>query len=185
MSDLSSRLYQLAKGYVESARTRLDEIDQRALAELQQALPLSNSPAASADPMERAAAKIAAARAAAGYSAERPGGYQTAGPAGDIPAESADQSLSALESRASAAPPASTDPLATAYRVIGIPDGSDRAAVEDAVAKLRERCAPEKFTPGSEDELEARRILARIDEAHAYLQHCLNPEAGRFERLEL
>jgi hypothetical protein len=74
MSDISGRILNLAKSYVDVARSRIQDIDAAAIAELQSALsgtdmsrvnpnveyrPVSN------DPMARAASKIAAAKALA------------------------------------------------------------------------------------------------------------------------
>ena len=39
MSDLLGRAYQVAKGYLDSARSRLEEIDARAQDELRRSLP--------------------------------------------------------------------------------------------------------------------------------------------------
>jgi len=97
---------------------------------------------------------------------------------------SAPEQLAALE-KASPPKPATVSPESTAYRIIGIPDGSDRTTVEDAVRKLRERCAPERFTEGSSERSEALKILARIDEAYTLLMRSFNVEASRFDKLEL
>jgi len=193
MSDIPGRLYNIAKSYVDTAKGRIQAIDEAAIAELQSALsrtdmagvnPNAEYRPVSDDPMARASAKIAAAKARASFD----GFSQTTSPstASNAPQEllSAPEQLAALE-KASPPKPATASPESTAYRIIGIPDGSDRTTVEDAVRKLRERCAPERFTEGSSERSEALKILARIDEAYTLLMRSFNVEASRFDKLEL
>ena len=192
MSDISGRILNLAKSYVDVARNRIQDIDAAAIAELQSALsgtdlsrvnpnveyqPVSN------DPMARAASKIAAAQALAKLD------EAASSPASTVPsplnqAANVEDQIAALERKA-APPPAPTTPERTAYRIIGVPDGSERAVVEDAVRKLRERCAPERFAAGSPERQEALNILTRIDEAFTLLMRSFNVETSRFDKLEL
>ena len=171
MSDLLGRAYQVAKSYLDSARGRLEEIDARAQEELRRSLPREDSPAASHpsgvlnnDPFARAAAKIAEAQQR--VTAQRQEKEQ--------------------REAATAPPPAPPDPVTTAYKIIGVPDGSDYLTVESAVNKLRERCAPTRFPAGSVEQAEARVILIRVEEAFTVLKNALGPTAGgRFDKLEL
>ena len=179
MSDLLGRAYQVAKGYLDSARGRLEEIDARAQEELRRALPRESTPAppelgaggangatgaSDNDPFARAAAKIAAAQ-------ER------------VAAQRQD-----TERRAQATEPAAEplDPVRTAYKIIGVPAGSDYLTVESAVNKLRQRCAPTRFPDGSPEQADAQVILQRVEEAFSVLKNALGPAAGgRFDKLEL
>jgi hypothetical protein len=171
------RIYQIAKAYLDAARGRLDEIDDRAQAELERALGPGGSVVSPAidDPMARAAAKIAAARGeAAARSTMNAARSQNSQPE-RYNFSTPDPSHDTFD----------TDPIQTAYRVIGVPLGSDIATVDRAVAKLRERAAPEKFAEGSAEKDDAVRIQARIDNAYAVLQDALGVQGNRFDRLEL
>ncbi len=166
MSDNLGRIYKVAKAYLDAAKDRLGEIDSRAQEELTRSLGHDDiripdpPPASSDDPMERARAKIAAAQ-------------------GTV---SARREFSASQTPPS---PATPDPVQTAYKIIGVPHGSDWLTVQQAVAKLRERCAPSRFAPGSQEQAEAQIILQRVEEANQVLRNALDPGAGRFDRLEI
>ena len=158
MSNLSGRLLRLTQSYLEAAKERLGEIDARAQEELTRALNRDDIQAglsSSDDPMERAQAKLNAARQTASARQELP---PTVG---------------------------QTDPIQTAYKIIGIPPGSDFLTVQTAVNKLRERCDPSHFLPGSQEQSEARMILQKVEEAYQTLQNALDPGASRFDKLEL
>ncbi|BDI33868.1 hypothetical protein CCAX7_59190 [Capsulimonas corticalis] len=176
MSSMPDRLYKVAKAYLDAARGRLEDIDAAAQEELRRALPRENTdygrsiPAASDDPMERAAAKIAAARNAAAARREiTPERYNFSTPSEDE----------------TPAAPKTASLVENAYKIIGVPLGSAFPTVEKAVVKLRERCAPDKFPAGSPEQAEARRILSRIEDAYRILQDALGVQQGRFDRLEL
>ena len=122
MSDLLGRSFRLAKTYLNDAKGRISDISDSAQEELTKALDRSDIQAglsASDDPMARAQAKINAAR---GETAAR----REAAPAGQNA-------------------PGATDPIQTAYKIIGVPPGSDYLTVQAAVNRLRERCAPSRF----------------------------------------
>ena len=181
MTDLLGRAYQVAKGYLDTARGRLEEIDARAQEELRRALPREGVPslappelgaggasgagaASDADPFARAAAKIAVAQAR-------------------VAAQH--QELERRE-RATAPPEPPADPVRTAYKIIGIPNGSDYLTVESAVNTLRQRCSPTRFPDGSAEQADAQVILQRVEEAFAVLKNALEPTSGsRFDKLEL
>jgi len=193
MSDISGRIYNIAKSYVESARGRIQAIDEAAIAELQSALsgtdmarvdPNAEYHPVSDDPMARAASKIAAAKARARFEGFEPTAAAATESATSMEQKSVPEQLAALE-QAAAPKLTASNPVSTAYRIIGIPDGSDRTAIEDAVRKLRERCAPDRFNEGSPERQEALKILARIDEAYTLLMRSFNVEASRFDKLEL
>lgn len=164
------RIYNIAKSYLDAARGRLDEIDTSAIAELEGALAPGGSVSMSDDPMARAAAKIAStnSQAAAWREQRMPVSYSP---------------VQASTPVAEAAIP--SDPVATAYKVIGVAPGSDIDAVTVAVAGLRERAAPSRFPEGSLERLEAERIQQRVDQAFTVLQNALGAPTTRFDRLEL
>ncbi len=156
MSEFFDRAYRVAKAALDGAKERLDDIDERAQAELARALDHADFPKSSNDPMERAQAKINAARQATSARQEiRP------------PSE------------------ASTDPVQTAFKILGVPPGSDWLTVQQAANKLRQRCAPSRFPNGSQEQVETQNILQRVEEAYQVLQNALDPNAGRFDKLEL
>ena len=170
MSDIPGRVYKIAKAYLDAAKDRLGEIDATAQEELSRSLSHDDiripdpPPASSDDPMERARAKIAASQGA--VTARREFSASQTQPNGATPN-----------------PPAA-DPLQTAYKIVGVPNGAEYVTVQQAVTKLRERCAPSRFADGSEEQAEAKVILQRVEEAYQVLSNALNPGAGRFDKLE-
>lgn len=170
MSDIPGRLYNVARAYLGAAKERLDTLDARAQEELSNALthdnlPGTGPPAAPSDPMERARAKIAAMQ---GQTVAR----------GEL-----DPASSRVPS--SPAPPTATDPVQTAYKILGLPAGSDYLSVQSAVDKLRSRCDPARFPARSEEQAEAQMILGKVEEAHQLLRASLNEGQSRFDKLEL
>ena len=115
--------------------------------------------------MERAQAKIAAARETAASQRELSPGRYAPSPC--------------------RVPAAQTDPIQTAYKILGVPAGSDFLTVQTAANKLRERCAPSRFADGTQEQAEARMILQKVEEAYQVLQNALDPGAGRFDKLEI
>lgn len=169
MADLLGRSFRLAKTYLDAAKGRLEEVSSTAQEELTRALnrdDIQQGLASSADPMERAQAKIAAAQSAAAQTKESSSGLYT--PVLATPATTSQ-----------------TDPIQTAYKILGIPPGSDFLAVQTAANKLRERCAPARFPDGTQEQTEARMILQKVEEAFQVLQNALDPGAGRFDKLEI
>jgi hypothetical protein len=169
MSDLLGRARQVAMGYLDAARGRLEDIDARAQDELRQSLPRearssipnTMSPETE-DPFARAAAKIAAAQ------------QQVA------------EQHRQQEAASAVTVPAPTDPVTTAYKIIGLPPGTAYETVRTSVDQLRARCAPSRFPDSSSEQAEAQVILARVEEAFQVLQNALVPAGGgRFDKLEL
>lgn len=158
MSDIPGRIFNIAKSYLDAAKDRLAEIDTAAQTELDKAMSHDDfSTPAPSDPMERARQKIARTQGENTARQEMP-------PPGvsDVP-----------------------DPMQIAYKVIGVPQGSDYLTVESAVNKLRERVDPSKFPSGSQEQAEAKIIGERVEEAFRTLRASLDPNAGRFDRLEI
>lgn len=164
MSDLFGRSVRLAKNYYEEARGRVEELSTQAQDELSRALnrdDIKQGLAASDDPMERAQAKLAAAQGRAAQAREQsPGTFAPE-------------------------PPASTDPVATAYRILGVAPGADYLTVQTAANTLRERCNPDRFPAGSAEQTRAKNVLQKVEEAYQLLQMTLDPKAGRFDKLEI
>ena len=158
MSDIPGRIFNIAKSYLDTAKGRLAEIDAAAQTELDNAIARNEASASPADPMERARQKIA----------------QTQG-----------VNKAYTEMPPPSASPAVPDPVQVAYKVIGVPPGSDFLTVESAVNKLRERVSPAKFPDGSQEQAEAKQIGERVEEAFRTLRASLDPNAGRFDRLEI
>lgn len=88
---------------------------------------------------------------------------------------------------ATTAAPATINPLARHYRILGLEEGADFTAVETAYARLVAsasnlcRQAPE----GSEERRAAEEILKRVEASFNALRDALDPTAGRFDKLEL
>ncbi len=163
---LSRRLRNIAIGQINALKERLDRIDEE---EAQQhlerraqrdALKELNDPA-DIRPALRTPEEVASGRPAA--SAKQP---TTTGP-----------------EMATGAVPASA--LSTHYRILGVPEGSDLETVEAAYNKLANRCAPDRFPEGSEEQQAAKEIFKRVDVAYNALRDTLDPTCGRFDKLEL
>lgn len=171
----------MAQAYLDSARNRLADIDPAAEEELRRSLPREASDYSGSGPvglpppqttmsaMERARNKINAAQQQVASRRQLQPEHYNFGPA----AQPTD-----------IAPAAETDVTTTAYRIIGVPEGSAFPVVEKAVLKLRERCAPERFPEGSAEREEATQILRRIDDAFRVLKGSLGVPESRFDKLE-
>ncbi|MDR3707936.1 MAG: hypothetical protein P4L33_06530 [Capsulimonadaceae bacterium] len=169
---LADRVYNIAKGYLDKASQRWDEIDEQARRELDGYV---ESPELSA--WERAQKKVESAQAQGRVQLPRtqepirdtlkdlPPGYEP-----PIPQMS---------------PPSQNSTLDAAYRVLGIAPGSDFAAVRKAYDTLRQRTAALKFEPGSTEFERANRIQRRSTAAYMLLANTLRPEGDRFDRLEI
>jgi DnaJ-domain-containing protein 1 len=81
--------------------------------------------------------------------------------------------------------PPVANPLSRHYRVLGLEEGADLEAIEEAYAGLAKRCAPDRFPAGSEEQKAAQEILQRVEAAYNALKDALDPTAGRFDKLEL
>lgn len=168
MADILGRSFRLAKTYLNEAKGRLNDITADAQDELTKALNRDDIQAgltASDDPMERAQAKITAARQASANQKEVSPGRYAPSPAASTSPQS--------------------DPMQTAYKILGVPPGSDFLTVQTAANKLRDRCAPSRFADGTQEQAEARMILQKVEEAYQVLQNALDPGAGRFDKLEI
>jgi len=88
---------------------------------------------------------------------------------------------------ARAAQPTAVDQsrLSAAYKVLGLPPGSDLKTVEEKWRSLVARADPKRFPAGSAEERRASEILKQVNEAYRELRDYLNPAGGRFEKLEI
>jgi DnaJ-domain-containing protein 1 len=77
------------------------------------------------------------------------------------------------------------DPNYHDYRVLGVPVGSDLAAVQSEYEKLSRRCDPRRFPEGSAEQKQADQILGRINASYEALRRRLDPTENRFGKLEL
>jgi len=82
------------------------------------------------------------------------------------------------------APVPVASPLAVHYKVLGLEDGADFAAVQSTYNKLAVRCDPTRFPAGSEAQQMAEGIRKRIDAAYEALRDAMDSTAGRFDKLE-
>lgn len=164
---IPDRLLNLAKSYLDSAKSRWEEVDAAAQKELDEAV---SSPTASA--WERAQAKIKNASAVNFSQKELVATEETMSP------QTADGKQPAVNASASV--------LAAAYQVLDVPPGSSLTTVQDAYQELRQKTDPARFPEGSNDRKAATDIQRRINTAYMILVNSLSSSGeDRFDRLEL
>lgn len=192
---IPDRVFSIAKGYLDKAAQRMQEIDAAAAQELDEYI---NSGRGNRGAWDRAQAKISAADSARELQdpADTPPdfgstvtpGQQPAGPAnnrgaGTPAVKSYGAPLMPIPPRDPSAP-SSPSALNAAYRVLGVPTGSDINTVRDAYQKLIERAHPDRFPAGSPEQEQAREIERRASAAYMMLADALSPADDRFDRLE-
>ncbi|MCS6951035.1 MAG: J domain-containing protein [bacterium] len=157
---MARRIRRLIKGYVKSARERLDELE----------------------------AELNARRELEEY-LEPGGAFGTPSPA-NIPARvetstpSAAMQTTEEKSASSDLPPLPAD-LRAHYRLLGIPPNADIDQAQEAYKQLMERANPERFPEGSEERRRAEQIRQRIQQAYDAIRQHLDPTSARFDRLEI
>ena len=168
---IPDRIVKLSKSYLGQVRERIDDaLSERELAMRELEGSGASAPAlqGSGDPdslMRRAEEKIAAARREMESSRElRP----AAAPASAAPAS----------------PSAAVDPHIAHFKILGVPPGSDYAAVQTAYEQLANRLDANRFE-NEGDKAEAARILERVNAAYEALRAILDPTQNRFGKLEL
>ncbi|MDM7461912.1 MAG: J domain-containing protein [bacterium] len=82
-----------------------------------------------------------------------------------------------------AAPAPPPTELQRAYRVLGLPENADLAAVRRAYRELMTRSDPNRFPEGAPEREQARRIQQRIEQAYQTLLLHLDYSAQRFRNL--
>ncbi len=80
---------------------------------------------------------------------------------------------------------AEPDPMMIHYKVLGVPRNADISVIKDAWMSLRQRCDPSRFPEGSEERGTAKNIQKRVDESWKAIRDFLDPQAGRFDKLEI
>jgi DnaJ-domain-containing protein 1 len=183
---ISDRLYNLAKSYLDTAKTRWDEVDPAAQKELDDAV---SSPGQAA--WQRAQAKINAAQT---QTDPVNGVHRTLPRPVPTPVQQFEQQQQPVASPGAAAGAVplqqaqqpSENVLSAAYKVLNLPPGSDLSAVQKAYRVLENRADPSRFPEGSKDRKLAQDILRRINGAYMLLANTLSGAADdRFDRLEL
>lgn len=183
---LSRRLRNIALSQISAIQDRLNRIDAEAALEAERKIEQRRmerdareelDDIEAARPALRSPEDIAAGvvrTPAPGGSANRPSAYT--GPVQSGPASAADAPSTA---------PSAQTPLQIHYKVLGLEDGADFAAVQSTYSKLATRCDPARFPEGSEDRKMAEGIRSRVDAAYQALRDALDSTAGRFDKLEL
>ncbi len=77
------------------------------------------------------------------------------------------------------------DPMMIHYKVLGVPRNADISVIKDAWMNLRRRCDPSRFPEGSEERVTAKNIQKRVDESWKAIRDFLDPQSGRFDKLEI
>lgn len=191
---LSRRLRTIALSQISAIQDRLNRIDAEAAIEAERKIeqkrlerdareelddPMAIKPTLRS-PEDIAAGVVRPISSPAGVN--RPGSYTApAQPARSAPAPpSQTYQPSAAQGQQSA--PAT---LHVHYKVLGLEDDADFAAVQSTYNKLATRCDPARFPEGSEDRKMAESIRSRVDAAYQALRDALDSTAGRFDKLEL
>jgi hypothetical protein len=159
---ISRRIQRILKGYVKTARERLDELEAELNARRELAEYLEPGSGASTD---LPSSKPVTARDA--VSSVRP--TPPPSPQG-TPAASASQMSAELLSH---------------FRLLGIPPTADLRQAQEAYKHLTARADPRRFPEGSEERQRAEQILQRIQQAYDAVRQHLDPTSARFDRLEL
>ena len=178
---IPERLYKISKAYLGQVRDRIDsELAERELeASLREEGGPDREDASSDAMMRRAEERIAAMRREidARNTANGASGAATA----TVPAATTAAPTTAGDNALTT----EADPNAKDFRVMGVPVGSDLAAVQAAYETLALRCDPRRFPDGSTEQREAQRILSKVNASYEALKSRLDPMQNRFGKLEL
>jgi DnaJ-domain-containing protein 1 len=173
---IADRVFNIAKGYLDKATQRWDELDEKARQELES---YTASPSLSA--WDRAQAKIDQTNAAnEATTSLRPTPPPT--PVRDTLKDLPPGYEPPIPQSAQASQSSTID---AAYRVLGVAPGSTFDVVKKAYDRLRTRTANDKFPAGSKELEQAKKIERRATAAYMLLVDTLNPGDDRFGRLEL
>ncbi len=162
---ISRRIRRILKGYMKTARERLDELEAElnARRELEDFLEPGTDSSATRPPetvLPPANTPVTSA----------PGGSTRAPQEQEIAARNTAQM--------------SADLLAH-FRLLGIPPNSDLRQVREAYQRLMERANPHRFPEGSDERRRAEQICQRIQQAYDAVRQHLDPTSARFDRLEI
>lgn len=156
MGDIANRLFHIGKAYLDAAKGRIESIDLSAQQELSRVFPDSDPDAAG-----------------------------VAVTSSDDPFVRAQSKIQNSQRDTLKSHAVSETALDAAYRIIGVPTGSDYVTVESAVEKLRRRCDVARFPEASAERTEANAILEKVDQAFRVIKTELKVRETRFDRLEL
>lgn len=177
--NLPRRLRNIAKSQLKAMQDRLDRIDEEVELEARERRAERDARRELDDPTDIRPAMRTPEEIAAGVS--RPAAGASANQSVSQPAR---PTVDTAPPNTPSTPPSATS-LTASYRILGLEDGADLSAVDDAYAKLSARCAPDRFPEGSEEQQAAHEIFKRVDAAYNTLRDSLDPTAGRFDKLEL
>ncbi|GBC95089.1 hypothetical protein HRbin16_00876 [bacterium HR16] len=153
---ITRRIRRIIKGYMKTARERLDELE----------------------------AELNARRELEDY-LEPGSGIDVHLPPETAPPQARSTQPPLEQGRAtSSAPPMSSDILAH-FRLLGIPPNADLHQAQEAYKRLMERAKPGRFPEGSEERQRAEQICQRIQQAYDAVRQYLDPTSARFDRLEI
>lgn len=91
-------------------------------------------------------------------------------------------STSSLDQLPSPTPP---DPMSTARSVLGVPEDASFEDIRKAFERLSSRSEPTRFTAGSEEQVHATQIQARVNWAYKLLTAEVSTTEKRFKSLEI
>jgi hypothetical protein len=187
---IPDRLYNLAKGHLDTLLERWEEIDTHAKQQIDSVL-MNSSDTNNMSAWDRAMGKINSANAAKEL---EPASSQI-----DLNQPTANQNdVEALKAQliargeypdkpqiAMQATPVEQNTVVDAYKILGVPVGTDYLTIKSTYQQLKERAAPERFPENSAERAAAQDIQQRIDKAFMILTNSLSPGSARFDRLEL
>lgn len=159
---ITRRIQRIIKGYMKTARERLDELE----------------------------AELNARRELEDYL--EPGGGINLPPESTLPPADTKGSVPTRSTQPSAEQgsiPSGTaqmpSDLLAHFRLLGIPPNADIRQAQEAYKQLMERAKPERFPEGSEERRRAQQICQRIQQAYDAVRQYLDPTSARFDRLEI
>jgi hypothetical protein len=182
---IPERLYRLAKGKIGEIREMFDgqesdDIDPELLARVQRAQAHKTARQELQDALEGEPG-IQAAHAAPPRRSSSP----TLRSPDEIRGAATGTAGTMHGSVAASVAPATQDPLAIHYKLLGLEPGADYATVQAVYEKLLSRCQPDRFPAGSPEAVEAHDIQNRLEASYKVLREALDPTARRFDMLEI
>jgi DnaJ-domain-containing protein 1 len=161
---ITRRIRRILKGYMRTARERLDELEAElnARRELEDYLEPASGTGANLPP-ETALPADTPVTSSSTRSTQTPAEQgSTVGNTLQMPAD-----------------------LLAHFRLLGIPPNADLRQAREAYQKLMERANPQRFPEGSAERRRAEQICQRIQQAYDAVRQYLDPTSARFDRLEI
>lgn len=162
---ITRRIRRILKGYMKTARERLDELEAELNARRELEDYLEPGGGASVDLPPETALPPADTTVAPPSTRSTPPSVEqgsTSSGAVQLPAD-----------------------LQAHFRLLGIPPNADLRQAQEAYKQLMERAKPERFPEGSEERRRAEQICQRIQQAYDAVRQYLDPTSARFDRLEI